>query len=180
MRSKIVALGSLLALAGALLPAGARADEAANQKLMMRFYDEVCNQQKIGMIDELVAPDFVDHDTSSGFPPNREGLKQFFQTMYVAFPDMKFNPEYMVAKDDRVLWYGTMTGTQKGPMMGMPATNKSVTVNIFDMVRFANGKAVEHWGIADAMSLMMQMGMMPEHPGMGEKDKMGGGMGGGH
>jgi len=168
MRWNVLAALSLFVLFG--VATMARAEEEANLKTMNRFYEEVCNQHKLAVIDELVSPDFVEHDTSNGMPPTREGLKQFFAMLIAAFPDMQFHTDYTLAKEDRVLWYGTMTGTQSGPLMGMPATNKAVRMNIFDMVRFEDGKAVEHWGVADALSMLMQLGMMPQ-PGM---DGMGG------
>lgn len=167
MRSKH-GLVTVMVLGSLLMPALARADEAANMKVMNRFYDEVCNQHNVAVIDELVSPDFVEHDTSTGMAPTREGLKQFFTMMIAAFPDMKFTTEYMAAQDDRVLWYGTMTGTQKGTMMGIPATDKAVTVNIFDMVRIVDGKAVEHWGVSDVMGLMTQLGVVPGPDAMEE------------
>ncbi|MEK7728648.1 MAG: ester cyclase, partial [candidate division KSB1 bacterium] len=62
----------------------------------------------------------------------------------------------------KVWAYTTMRGTNTGAMTDMPATGKKVEVKGFDIVRFANGKAVEHWGLNDDMKMMMQLGMIPE------------------
>ena len=46
--------------------------------------------------------------------------------------------------------------------MDIPATGKQISVNGFDIVRFADGKAVEHWGLTDSMTMMTQLGVMGE------------------
>ena len=67
----------------------------------------------------------------------------------------------MIAEGDRVVVRQTWTGTQRGEFMGMPATGKSVSWGVIDIVRLADGKAAEHWGQMDAMGLMMQLGAIP-------------------
>ena len=58
-----------------------------------------------------------------------------------------------------------MTGTNSGPMMGMPATNKKMTgIMGIDMMRWENGKFVEHWGLFDEHAMMSQLGLMPPAP----------------
>jgi predicted ester cyclase len=51
-----------------------------------------------------------------------------------------------------------------GPFMGMPPTGKPFTVTVMDVCRFENGKMVEHWGVADQLALMEQIGALPEPP----------------
>ena len=45
--------------------------------------------------------------------------------------------------------------------MGVPATGKSVSFGVIDIVRITNGKLVEHWGQMDSMGMMQQLGVMP-------------------
>jgi len=54
-----------------------------------------------------------------------------------------------------------LTGTHQGEFMGVPATGSRVEFQVIDIARFENGKGVEHWGVSDAMSLMMQIGAIP-------------------
>ena len=56
----------------------------------------------------------------------------------------------------------TTEGTQTGEFMGMPATGKKISITEMHMVRIANGKAVEHWSLANAMAMMQQLGVIPE------------------
>lgn len=65
---------------------------------------------------------------------------------------------------DTVLAYFTTTGTNSGPFMGKPATNKTISFEGVDIIRVKNGKAVEHWGVYDNLKMMQQLGMMPPPP----------------
>ena len=144
-----------------IISANADVKEDANMALMKRFYNEVVNQGNIDLFDELCAESFVEHEESPGFPPNREGVKKWFRMLRAAFPDLKFEVGFMLAKDDKVVSYVTMTGTQKGSFMDMPASGKKINIQGFDIVRFANGKAVEHWGLTDDTTMMTQLGAIP-------------------
>ena len=136
--------------------------EAKNTAVMKRFYDEVVNQGKLDLIDELVADNFVDHEETPGIPADKAGLKTFMTAFRSAFPDLKFTVNDLAASGDKVWVYITITGTHKGTFMDIPATGKQISVNGFDIVRFADGKAVEHWGLTDSMTMMTQLGVMGE------------------
>jgi predicted ester cyclase len=56
----------------------------------------------------------------------------------------------------------TTEGTQTGEFMGIPASGKKISITEMNMVRIANGKAVERWGQANAMAMMRQLGVIPE------------------
>ena len=135
---------------------------------MKRFYEEVVNKGNLKLIDELVATEFVEHEEMPGMKPGREGLKEFFAMFRAAFPDLQFQVNDLVAKGDKVWAYITIRGTHKGQFMDMAATGKKIEVKGFDLIRIVNGKAVEHWGLSDSMTMMQQLGAIPmpgqEHP----------------
>ena len=133
-------------------------EESQNTKAMKRFYKEVVNQGNIGMIDELLADDFVEHVKMPGIPEGKEGVKEFFQMFRNAFPDLKFAVNDLVASGDKVWAYVTITGTHKGPFMHLSASGKLISIHGFDIVRFKDGKAIEHWGLTDSMKMMGQLG----------------------
>jgi steroid delta-isomerase-like uncharacterized protein len=133
-----------------------------NKALMRRFIDEVINGKNLAAIDELVAPDIVEHEEGPpGMPGGREGTKQFFGMVFNAFPDLKATLEDVVAEGDRLAVRQTWRGTHKGEFMGVPATGKTVAFQVLDWLRFRDGKATEHWGAADTMALMQQLGVAP-------------------
>ncbi len=126
-----------------------------------RLVDELINNGNLAAFDELIAPDFVEHELPPGVPSGREGTKQLFSLLHTAFPDLRAEIEDVVAQDDRVVFHMTWRGTHTGSFMGIPPTGKQFAFEVFDMVRVANGKVAEHWGLMDQMSLMQQLGVIP-------------------
>lgn len=147
----------------------AQSEEDKNVAALKRFYDEVMAKGNMKAIDELVADNFVEHYMPDpSVPPNKAGLAQMMGMFRTAFPDLKVTIEDIIAKGDKVWAYTTMRGTNTGAFMGQPATGKKIEVKGIDIVRFANGKAVEHWGLNDDYTMMMQLGMIPA-PGQEQK-----------
>jgi steroid delta-isomerase-like uncharacterized protein len=129
--------------------------------IMRRFYDEVINGRNLDLIDELTTPDFIEHEEFPGLASGREGVKQFFSMMRTAFPDFRMNVEDMIAEGDKAVVRATLTGTHRGDFMGIPATGKSISVTVIDIVCFSGGKVAEHWGVSDTAGMMEQLGVAP-------------------
>jgi steroid delta-isomerase-like uncharacterized protein len=129
---------------------------------MQRLFDEFVNGRNLDSIDELVTPDFVEHEETPGLTPGRDGVKQLFAMLGEAFPDFRMNVEDMIAEGDKGVVRSMFTGTHKGEWMGIPATGRSVSVTIFDMFRVSGGKIVEHWGLLDSGAMMEQLGVAPQ------------------
>jgi len=130
--------------------------------------EEVFDRGNISLIDELFAPDFVEHEElPPGIPGGSEGVKQLSTMFRSAFPDFKATIDDMIAEGDKVVVRGTWSGTHEGEFMGIPPTGKRVSFGVIDIVRIEGGKFVEHWGQMDNMGLMQQLGLIPA-PGEGE------------
>jgi steroid delta-isomerase-like uncharacterized protein len=129
--------------------------------VVRRFFDEVINGRKMDLIDEVLTPDFIEHEETPGIAPGREGVKQFFDMMKQGFPDFRMDVEDMIEEGEKVVVRSAFTGTHTGDFMGIPATQKSVNVQVIDILRVSDGKAAEHWGIMDAASMMQQLGVAP-------------------
>ena len=84
-----------------------------------------------------------------------------FAQYRAAFPDFQFTTNHILAEGDWVCARFTFKGTNKGPMMGSPATGKSVSVDGYDLIRITDGKMVEHYGVFDYAGMLTQLGMMP-------------------
>ena len=140
---------------------GKRASDR-NKDLMRRFYDEVANQGNLDLIDELFTEDFVEHEEFPGLTRDREGVKQFFAMFRAAFPDATFTVENVVAEGDLAVANVMVSGTHQGEFLGVPPTGKPIEAREIDVVRFRDDRATEHWGVFDAMGLMMQIGALPE------------------
>jgi steroid delta-isomerase-like uncharacterized protein len=110
----------------------------------------------------LVADDFVEHDEVPGLPPTKDGTLDYFRMLLAAFPDMRLDVEDLITGGDKTVARVTATATHKGEFMGVPATGKRVEVRLIDIMRFDDhGLVCEHWGVADLLSLMQQLGAVP-------------------
>ena len=137
-----------------------------------RAVNDIFNSGKYDGLDKYIESNFVDHQAEPGQKPGLQGLKEIMTQFRAAFPDLKFTINDIVAEGDKVWALSTMTGTHSGgDFMHMPANGKSFTAQGVDIVRIINGKAVEHWGFADNMKMMADLGMMPPPPGAPPMDK---------
>jgi steroid delta-isomerase-like uncharacterized protein len=131
------------------------------KEMAQRWYSEVMTEGKTEVIDELCAPNFLDHDPLPGTSADLAGLKDFVAQIRAAFPDMQVTADEMIAEGDRLAVRSTMRGTHEGDFMGIPGSGKKVEVSNYDFVRFENDQAAEHWGVIDSAALMEQIGMAP-------------------
>jgi predicted ester cyclase len=132
-----------------------------NKALLRRLFEEGLNQNKPGVFDELIAPDFVIYDSPLGTVRGPEGFRQLVETFRKAFPDIHVTFEQDFADGDYVIHRGYVTATHKGEFLGIPPTGKPVKLNTLDIWRVANGKAMENWVQMDLLGLMQQIGAIP-------------------
>ncbi len=132
-----------------------------NKALTKRFYEEVMNAHNLANVKSYCTNDFIDHNPSPGHTgKGLDDLTAQLNEMLTALPDLHVSADFMVAEEDTVVAYLTMTGTNTGPFGNMPASNKSVKINGVDIVHIKDGKATERWGVFDDLSLMTQLGMV--------------------
>jgi steroid delta-isomerase-like uncharacterized protein len=122
---------------------------------------EVFNQGNFGLIDELIAPDFVEHSAQPGVPPTREGFKQFAMAYRSAFPDLRYTVEDTIDAGDKIVQRLTASGTMKGDFLGIPASGTRATWTEIHIGRVADGRLVEHWGLVDQLGMLVQLGVVP-------------------
>jgi steroid delta-isomerase-like uncharacterized protein len=132
---------------------------------MRRCYDLI-NTGDIDGFGEFLAEDFVEHEQTPGLAPTKEGVLDFFRMYRAAFPDLHFEPEDYIASGDKVVVRVRATGTNTGDFMGMPATGKTMDIQLIDIVRFGDdGVGREHWGVFDSLGMMQQLGVVPTPEG---------------
>jgi predicted ester cyclase len=142
-----------------------------NKALSKRNIDEVWNQRKLAVIDELVAPNSVLHDPTvpGGKVSGSQGYRQFVEIYLAAFPDLHFTIQDQFADGDKVATRWTGSGTQTGALMGIAPTGKRSTVTGITIDRYQNGKAVESWVNYDALGMFQQLGVIPMLASAGAK-----------
>jgi steroid delta-isomerase-like uncharacterized protein len=132
-----------------------------NKAIVRRIVDEAQSGHNLGVVDELLAADFVDHSVPPGLPPSREGVKMQFAMFFNAFPDLHVVIHDQVAEGDRVVTRKTFHGTHQGDLMGIPPTGRSVAFDVIDILCVQDGKITDHWNVVDQLGLMHQIGAIP-------------------
>lgn len=133
-----------------------------NKLILQRYFDEAWNKGNLTMLDEIVSPDYINHNPAiPGLPPGPAGLKPILAGFRAAFPDIHFTVEEQIAEGDTVVTRWTMCGTHQGEFMGIPATHKQVKVTGIQIERLVAGKIVEHWRQSDDLGLLQQLGVVP-------------------
>ena len=135
---------------------------AGNSAVVGRFVEEVINQGRLEVADEIVALDFVELDPLPGQSQGREGLKEVIAMMRAAFPDIHWVIEETIAEGEKVVSRFTWTGTHKGTFLGIPATGKSVSVKGVVIDRVVGGKMTDSRILMDSLGMMDQLGVMPQ------------------
>lgn len=138
------------------------------EALERRFVEELNKGKAAAMavIDELCATDIVDHGGTREVTRGLKGFKQSMSEFYNGFPDIHFTIDDMVIEGDKVAVRFTFSGTHRGEIMGVPHTNKKVTMWGIYIDRIAGGKFVESWTRYDTLGFMQQLGLVAT-PGKG-------------
>ena len=134
-----------------------------NKTNVRRLFEEVWNKGQVAVVDELIAPSYTHHDSSTpdaGRGPESEKKRV---TLYRhAFPDIRFTIEDLLAEGETIVARWSCRGTHKGELNGLAPTGKQFNITGVSIARFTNGKMFEGYVNWDALSLMQQLGVVPE------------------
>jgi predicted ester cyclase len=131
-----------------------------NEQIFRILIEEGFSKGDVAVFDTYTSPAFVEHQ--HGFAsPDAEGVKKAIKNLHFAFPDFSLTIEDLVTDGDTVWGRMTGRGTHERPFGPLPETGRKFEITVIDIMKFANGKLVEHWGVADRLSLMEQLGMKP-------------------
>jgi steroid delta-isomerase-like uncharacterized protein len=134
-----------------------------NKTNFRRLFEEVWNQGHVPVADELFAPTYTHHDSSTpdvGRGPESE--KKRVALYRNAFPDIRFTIEDIFAEGETVVARWSCHGTHKGDLNGIAPTGKQFNITGVSIARFTNGKMFEGFVNWDALGLMQQLGVVPE------------------
>lgn len=142
-------------------------NEEENKKIVRRFIDEMWNQRKLQVADELFAGDCLTHqlrsgEDSAGVARSPDSVKREAAAWLMGFPDLEFVLEQMIAAGDRVMSYCTMRGTHSGAWMGIGPTGRKVSIPIITIHRIKDGKIAEDWVLVGSLILFQQLGLVPQ------------------
>ena len=115
-----------------------------NKALVRRYYDEVLNQRRLQVFDELASPNFVSYLTSGDYI-NLQVYKQAIAGSLAAMPDLQVSIQDQIAEGEKVVTRWMVKGTPQVEFAGIKPTGKAVTITAIHIHRVQDGKLVEHW-----------------------------------
>jgi predicted ester cyclase len=134
---------------------------SAARTVLRRMFDEGFATGSTHVVDELCAPDLVEHQfgLAGTGPVAISHVKAAIRDVHAAIPDIAFTIEDAVEHGDTIWMRVTGRGTATGPFFGSPS-HRPVEITIIDIARVVGGRIVEHWGVPDRFALLAQTGVL--------------------
>jgi len=125
--------------------------------VVRRLWEEIWPNGDVAGLAEVLHPEGVNHETSPGVRQDFEGAKQIMSWLGQAFSDQRYEIHQMIAEGDTVAVHLTHSGRHTGEFMGLAPTNRPFAYRHVHIIRFQDGKAIEHWAVRDDATLMRQL-----------------------
>ena|ERR1051325_4718609 len=129
-------------------------------KTLIRRYVEAWNRGDLQALSEFWSRELVHHTRSNTH--GYEDTKRIVAAFMSQFPDMRFRLDDIIAEEDKVVSRMTWSATHKPDHPEGPKTGRPITCTVIGIARLAGGRIAEHWGVTDELSMMAQMGLLPE------------------
>lgn len=126
----------------------------AEEAVVRRMIDEVQRGHDLDVLDDLISEDFVNLTAWEGEPPGRAAVRANHRLLFDAFPDLDVVVHEMISTDDVVVTHKTLSGTHRGPFLGLPPTGRRVEIPVIDIVRVRDGRICSHRAVTDAAALL--------------------------
>src|SRR6266480_2202754 len=157
MKTLIAVTTCLFLLGGSIF---ASSLQEQNKAIAKRAFEEILSKGRFELASQLYAKDFVNHGIhrNASLEEDQAALKGWHK----AFPDVSIVPEKLIAEGDLVTIYWIARGTNTGTGNGRPATGKKAELAGITIWRIVNGKIKEEWSAFDQLSMMQQLGLLPQ------------------
>jgi predicted ester cyclase len=113
-----------------------------NKAVVRRIVEQVINQKRLDMVDELFSDEYCPHPSGQERPEGPEHAKRNFFRMHEVFPDLRADIESMVAEGDTVALRLTLSGTHR-------PTGRHARWSAMVFARLAEGKVIEDWRLVE-------------------------------
>lgn len=124
-----------------------------NKATARRYQEEVWGKGNLALLDELLAPEFVDHSLPATMDPSFAGAKRAVQGAIDAFPEARWVVEDLIAEGEKVAIRWKMQATHEHAFRGIAPGGKPVTITGITALRIVDGKIVERWVNWDSLAL---------------------------
>ena len=133
---------------------------AENVDLCVRVNQEVFGTGRLELADEMIAPDFLDHESPADSPRGPESVKQTVRWLGSGLDDISYDLDDAFGSGDRVALRVTMHATHAREFMGRPGTGRRFSAKQIHIFRVADGKVAEHWAARDDLGMARQLGFL--------------------
>src|SRR5829696_3736523 len=121
-----------------------------NKAIMRQYFEGAWEQGNLELLDELLAPDYVNHNPATPeMPTGPEGVKAVVSMFRSGMPDLKVVIEDMIAEGEKVATRYTLEGTHEGELFGVQPTGKRISIKSMRMERVMHGKFWNHRPITE-------------------------------
>ncbi len=133
-----------------------------NKTIIRRLYQEVWNERKLEVVDELISASHALNDPIvSGSQVGPELYKRRVVELTTGLPDLCFTIEDTIAEGEKFVTCWTISGTHQSEYMGIPATGRKISVEGITIHHIKNGKILDSYARWDVLGLMRQLGAIP-------------------
>jgi predicted ester cyclase len=129
-----------------------------------RTLEEIFPAGDVARLAEVVHPNVVNHEAPPGAPQGLEGMTSSMRMLEAAFSDRRWEIHQAIAEGDTVVLHCTFSGRHTGPFMGLAPTNRPFAFRQIHIIRFQDGKGIEHWVVRDDLGFLRQVGAVPSPP----------------
>jgi predicted ester cyclase len=130
-----------------------------NKNVVIRFNKECIEQGNPGSFKEILAEDVVNHAAPAGAPNGFTSFTHFLNdVLRKGISGLTVQIQQQVAEGDLVCTRKKITGRHTGELLGIPPSNKTVEINVIDIIRLKDGRYVEHWGQHNFAEVLREIG----------------------
>ena len=120
---------------------------------------EAFSKGDLAVLDEVLAPDFVDHSFAPGMPQDKDGIRYVVGRLRTGMPDVQLTVDIELRDGDFVVHHVHGHGTNTGPAFGHPPTGKRIVWAETHIYRTRGPLVVEHWGVVKLDTIWRELGM---------------------
>jgi serine phosphatase RsbU (regulator of sigma subunit)/predicted ester cyclase len=136
---------------------------AQRNKALVRRFLEAHAKGDLDTVDEMLAPDFVDHNLIPGQQPAREGYLRGLTEFHAAYSHTRYVIEKQLAEGEEVVTTFAVSSTHdRGEWMGLVPTGKEFKALQTLIHRIVGDKITEEWSPGSNLAELAQQGLEQE------------------
>jgi len=129
--------------------------------IAQRFIDEIVNTGDTENISEFIHTNYIDHNDKENNITGIDGALAHVKSVRSTYTDLNVTIEQQICEGDNVVTHFIGKATHSGEWLGMKPTNREITIHGVKIDRFNNNKIVEHWGMANSLEALVEIGAFP-------------------